>query len=99
MTARHHRSEEHASAPKPNLNESEVESAILRLLDQHGSCSLDTLERALPDFTFTQVFFSVDCLSREGRLILRHSSRFDCIVSAVTSESQRRRPKGSSHQR
>lgn len=95
MTARHYRSEQHTAAPKTNRNESEVESAILQLVDQRGSCSLDALARALADFTFTQVLFSVDCISREGKVILRHPRRFDDLVSAVFSESQRFRLKGS----
>ena len=96
MTARHHRSEQHTAAPETNRNESEVESAILQFMDDHGSCSLDALARALTDFTFIQVFFSVDRLSREGKVIpLGHPRRFDYLVSAVFSESQRFRPKRS----
>jgi hypothetical protein len=100
MTALHHRSEQHTAAPKTNRNESEVESANLQFVDQQGSCSLDALARALADFTFIQIFFSVDRLSREGKVIaLGHPRRFDYLVSAVISESQRFRPKGSTRSR
>ena len=100
MTARHHRSEQQTAAPKTNRKESEVESAILQFVDQQGSCSLDALARALTDFTFIQVFFSVDRLSREGKVIpLGHPRRFDYLVSAVLSESQGFRPKGRTRSR
>jgi hypothetical protein len=60
-----------------------VESAILQHLDQHGSCTLEELARMLAGFTLNQVLFGVDRFSRDGRIILRHPSRFDYLVSAM----------------
>lgn len=70
----------------------DVESAILRVVDQRGSCTLDELLLTLANFTFNQVLGSVDRLSRERKVLLRHPTRFGYLVSALLSEthSQRR---------
>ena len=70
----------------------DVDSAVMRMLNQHGSCALDELVLGLTRFTFNQVLMSVDRLSREGKVTLRRPKRFDYIVSALMSEprSQRR---------
>ena len=61
----------------------DVESGILQYLAQHGSSTLEELARMLTGFTLNQVLFAVDRLSRDGRIILRHPSRFDYLVSAM----------------
>ena len=63
----------------------EVETAILRQLDECGSCTMEELVRALSHFTLNQVFFAIDRLSREGHVSLRHRTQFDYLVSARVS--------------
>ena len=63
----------------------EVETAILRQLDECGSCTMEELVRALSHFTLNQVFFAIDRLSREGKVSLRHRTQFDYLVSARVS--------------
>jgi hypothetical protein len=63
----------------------EVETAILRHLDEQKSCTIEELIRALSRFTFNQVFFAIDRLSRDGRISLRHPSPFNYLVSAADS--------------
>jgi hypothetical protein len=63
----------------------EVETAIVHHLETQGSCTMETLVHSLPHFTFNQVFFTIDRLSREGRVSLRRPTRFAYLVSAVRS--------------
>ena len=63
----------------------EVETAILRHLDEHGSSTIEELSRSLSHFTLNQVFFAIDRLSREGNVSLRHPTQFDYLVSARVS--------------
>jgi hypothetical protein len=58
-----------------------IQSAILSELMQQGPCTLETLLDRLPQFSWTEIFAVVDQLSRVGRLVLRHPSRFDYEVS------------------
>lgn len=59
----------------------EIESALFGELQRKGPCTLEDLVRALPAYSWNQVFAAVDRLSREGKLILRHPTRFDYLVS------------------
>jgi hypothetical protein len=63
----------------------DVESAILETLERRGSCSLEELCQALSDYSWNQVFATVDRLSRNGRLLLCRPSRFDYQVSIGVS--------------
>lgn len=58
-----------------------VESAIRTELTSRGPCTLDALLHRLPQFSWSEVFAVIDQLSREGRLVLRHPTRFDYEVS------------------
>lgn len=58
-----------------------VESAIRIELASRGPCTLDALLLRLPQFSWNEVFTAIDQLSREGRLVLRHPTRFDYEVS------------------
>jgi hypothetical protein len=66
----------------------EVETAVLRHLDEQGSCTIEELFRALSRFTLNQVFFAIDRLSRGGRVSLRHPTRFAYLVSVAGSGTQ-----------
>ncbi len=58
-----------------------IQSAIRSELMQQGPCMLNTLLDRLPQFSWNEIFTVIDQLSREGRLLLRHPSRFDYEVS------------------
>jgi hypothetical protein len=63
----------------------EVETAILQHLEEQGSRTIEELVHSLSHFTLNQVFFAIDRLSREGKVSLRHPTRFAYLVSAVGS--------------
>lgn len=76
---------------------SDLESAILRVLDDRRSSTLEDLVRSLPNFAWNDVFLAVDRLSRAGKLVLRHPTRFEYLVSATPGEAPDRslsRPSG-----
>jgi hypothetical protein len=58
-----------------------LEAAILDHLARLGPCGFDQLVRALPAYSWNQIFHAVDHLSREGALNLRKSSRFAYSIS------------------
>lgn len=58
-----------------------VESAIRIELTSRGPCTLDALLHRLHQFSWSEVFAAIDRLSREGRLVLRHPTRFGYEVS------------------
>jgi hypothetical protein len=58
-----------------------IQSAIRTELARTGPCTIDALLERLPQFSWNEIFTVVDQLSREGRLALRHPSRFDYEVS------------------
>ncbi len=57
-----------------------VEHAILQDLERRGPCSIDELVQRFPDFSWNQIFSTVDQLSRSGRLTLRHPTTFQYLV-------------------
>jgi len=67
---------------------SDVESAILHVVAQRESCTLDELLLMLSNFTFNRVMISVDRLSREGRVTLRRPTQFSYLISHLLSEPQ-----------
>ncbi len=60
---------------------SQVESVILQALERRGPCTIDELTERLPDYTWNQVFTSVDRLSRGSILTIRHATKFQYMVS------------------
>ena len=67
--------------------EIEVETAILRHLDEQNACTIEELFLALSRFTFNQIFSAIDRLSRDGRVILRHPTPFTYLVTAASPGS------------
>src|SRR2546427_8713775 len=58
------------SGEEPFVAQSEdVESAILETLERRGPCSLEELYQTLSDYSWNQVFATVDRLSCNGRLL------------------------------
>jgi hypothetical protein len=66
-------------------NRIEVESAICQHLEEQGSSTMEELFRSLSRFTLNQVFFAIDRLSREGKVSLRHPTRFAQLGLATAS--------------
>lgn len=62
-----------------------VEAAILQHLDEQGSATMEDLFRSLSRFTLNQLFFAIDRLSREGKIILQQPTRFAYLVSSAAS--------------
>ena len=60
----------------------EIESAILQKLEELGSCTFEDLVRALPGYSWNQVFIAIDRLSRDGALIIRRPTQFGYVVEA-----------------
>lgn len=58
-----------------------VESAIRDELISRGPCTFEALVQRLSQFSWNEVFAAIDQLSRDGRLVLRHTTRFDYEVS------------------
>jgi hypothetical protein len=48
-----------------------IEEAIVEKLQKSGPCCLDDVVISLPNFSWGQIFFAVDRMSRDGRLLLR----------------------------
>jgi hypothetical protein len=59
----------------------ETASLIVRHLEEHGPCTLETFSLKIPSCTWNQVFAAIDNLSREGTVTLQHVQRFQYRVS------------------
>jgi hypothetical protein len=64
-----------------NVRCAEIDSALIQGLAQLGPCTFDELVRALPEYTWKQVFTAVDRLSRSGVIRLRHPTLFEYVVT------------------
>ncbi len=47
-----------------------IEEAIMEQL-RSGPCCLDDIVTHLPNFSWGEIFVAVDCMSRDGRVLLR----------------------------
>ncbi len=71
----------------------EVASVVIDDLRRLGTCTPEELAQRLPGYSWNQVFAAVDQLCREGRLTLRHPSRFRYVISLpTTAQAERRAP-------
>jgi len=61
-----------------------IESVIFKELQRSGTCTFEELVRALPDYSWGQVFLAVDQLSRDGLLQLKRQGRFDYLISIAS---------------
>jgi hypothetical protein len=50
-----------------------IEEAIMEKL-RSGPCFFDEVVTYLPNFSWGEIFVAVDCMSRDGRVVLRHLS-------------------------
>lgn len=51
-----------------------IEDAVIDILDQTGPCTIDEVVQSLPPHDWSEVFFAVDTMSRDGRLVFRRPS-------------------------
>ncbi len=70
----------HANRPK---KPGPIESVISHELQRSGACTFEEFARALPDYSWSQVFLAVDQLSRVGVLQLKRQGRFNYLISAA----------------
>ena len=68
-----------------------IESAIQQQLARAGTCSLDELAALLPGYSWGQVFATVDRLTREGTVTLRHAAPFRYLLSLTPRRSNEAR--------
>ena len=61
-----------------------VEEAIVKFLKTSGPCSLDDLVARFPDRNWSKVFATVDAMSRDGRLSLRHIAKAGYEISLLS---------------
>ncbi|HXF93671.1 MAG TPA: hypothetical protein VNK46_13025 [Nitrospiraceae bacterium] len=59
----------------------QLEAAIYRHVSRVSECSFEELVGWLPQYAWNEVFGTVDRLSRQGRLTLRHPTRFGFLIS------------------
>jgi hypothetical protein len=64
----------------------DIETAVVQELLRRGPCSFDELTGWLPTYSWNQLFLTVDRLSREGRLRLRHPGRVGFQVALSEGE-------------
>jgi hypothetical protein len=69
-----------------------VESRILQAMEKLGSCTLDELIQTLPAYIRRHVFIAIDRLHQDGALILRHPTRFTCVVEVGRGHLSASRP-------
>ena len=58
-----------------------INALIIRELEQHGPCTIETLTTTLPSCSWNQLFMAIDTLSREGALLLQLQARSQYLVS------------------
>ncbi|MBX3335417.1 MAG: hypothetical protein KF876_14920 [Nitrospira sp.] len=51
-----------------------IEDAVIDILAQTGPCTIDEVAQSLPAHDWSEVFFAVDNMSRDGRLVFRRPS-------------------------
>jgi hypothetical protein len=51
-----------------------IENAVIDILAHTGPCTIDEVAQSLPAHNWSEVFFAVDNMSRDGRLVVRRPS-------------------------
>lgn len=67
---------------------SDIGALITHELEEHGSCTFETLALQLPTCSWNQVFMTVDALSRDGAITLKPQARFQYLVSLAPPRKQ-----------
>jgi hypothetical protein len=66
-----------------------AEKVVIELLEKTGPCLLDDLVMQLPNFSWSDVIFAVDRMSRDGRLFLRCLARSTYYVALPSQHACR----------
>lgn len=68
--------------------QSAIEDAVIDILAHTGPCTIDEVVQSLPTHDWSEVFFAVDHMSRDGRLVFRRSSNsvYELSLSASSRE-------------
>lgn len=59
-----------------------VETAVLQYLDRRGTVTMEDVIRHFRHLTFSQVFFAVDQLSRDGKIYLARQTPCGYAISS-----------------
>lgn len=54
--------------------QSVIENTVIDILAHTGPCTMDEMVKALPAYDWSDVFFAVDHMSRDGRLVIQRPS-------------------------
>jgi hypothetical protein len=54
----------------PVMNQSSIDERVVRVLQKHGTQTLDHIGTLLPDVTWLRLFLAIDRLSRSGKISL-----------------------------
>lgn len=67
-----------------------IEDAVIDILAHTGPCTIDEVVQSLPAHEWSEVFFAVDTMSRDGRLVFRRSSSsvYELRLSAPSQEER-----------
>ena len=70
-----------------------IEEAIVEKLRKDGPCCLDDIVTHLPNSSWGEIFVAVDCMSRDGRVLLRQLgySTYQISLGSQFSHSTSRR--------
>jgi hypothetical protein len=66
-----------------------AEKVVIEVLERTGPCLLDDLVMQLPNFSWSDVIFAVDRMSRDGRLLLRSLARSTYYVALPSQHACR----------
>jgi hypothetical protein len=58
-----------------------IEAEILGVLQEQGPIGIEQLTRALPDYSWRQVFHAVDALRRDAALAVAQPEESSCRIS------------------
>ncbi len=58
-----------------------IASEVLREIERQAPCTLDELIRALPAYSWNQVFLAVDDLTRRNVLMIHRGARSDYLIT------------------
>ena len=73
-------------------SDASAEEAVIEMLRRTGPCFLDDIVKQLPNFSWSEVIFAVDRMSRDGRLFHRCLARSTYYVALPPQHAPSRSP-------
>ena len=64
------------------MNQSSIDERVVRVLQRHGTQTLDHIGTLLPDVTWPRLFLAIDRLSRSGKISLWSTGFGDYFMTA-----------------